>query len=222
MYARAFIESSMKLWMTRFWLQWLRSGTAAKSTKVANQARQPPFTFALTLPRGRNLDIQIREESAGDSAQIHRVTEQAFLNVPHTEHTEQFIVEALRNSGVLTISQVAVANGEIIGHVAISPVTISNGATGWFGLGPISVLPELQGQGVGSKLMRSSLAALKAMGAAGCVVLGDPGYYGRFGFKVIDGLVYPGVPAEYFQALSFDGKFPHGEVAYHEAFSAQG
>ena len=168
------------------------------------------------------MGIQIREESAGDAAQIHRVTEQAFLNAPHTGHTEQFIVDALRGSEVLTISQVAVANREIIGHVAISPVIISDSAAGWFGLGPISVVPELQGQGVGSKLMRSSLATLKAMGAAGCVVLGDPGYYGRFGFKVVDGLVYPGVPAEYFQALSFDGKFPHGEVAYHAAFSAQG
>ncbi len=168
------------------------------------------------------MNIQIREESAGDAAQIHWVTEQAFVNVPHTEHTEQFIVKALRNSGALTISQVAVKNREIIAHVAISPVTISNGASSWFGLGPISVLPELQGQGIGLKLMSSSLSALKAMGAAGCVVLGDPGYYGRFGFKIVDGLVYPGVPAEYFQALSFDGRFPHGEVAYHEAFSAQG
>lgn len=168
------------------------------------------------------MDIQIREESARDAAQIHRVTEQAFLNVLHTEHTEQFIVAALRSSGALTISRVAEADEEIVGHVAISPVTISDSATGWFGLGPISVLPDFQSQGIGSKLMRSSLAALEAMGAAGCVVLGDPGYYGRFGFKVVDGLVFPGVPAEYFQALSFDGKFPQGEVTYHEAFFAQG
>jgi len=168
------------------------------------------------------LNIQIRKESAGDTAQIHRVTERAFLNVPHTEHTEQFIIAALRNSGTLTISLVAVANSEIVGHVAISPVTNSNGAADWFGLGPLSVLPEFQGQGIGSKLMRSALAALEVIGAAGCVVLGDPDYYGRFGFKVVDDLVFPGVPAEYFQALSFDGKFPHGEVAYHAAFSAQG
>jgi putative acetyltransferase len=60
------------------------------------------------------------------------------------------------------------------------------------------------------------------MGASGCVVLGDPGYYGCFGFKVVDGLVFPGVPAEYFQTLSFYDKFPHGEVSYHEAFSANG
>ncbi len=70
--------------------------------------------------------------------------------------------------------------------------------------------------------MQSSLAALEEMNASGCVVLGDPAYYGRLGFKVVDGLVFPGVPAEYFQALSFFGEFPKGEVSYHDAFSAQG
>jgi putative acetyltransferase len=168
------------------------------------------------------LNIEVRNENFGDETKIHQVTEQAFLSAPHTDYTEQFIVDALRRTGALTISQVAKADGEIIGHVAISPVTFSNGATGWFGLGPISVLPEFQGHGVGPSLMKSSLVALESMGASGCVVLGDPGYYGCFGFKVVDGLVFPGVPAEYFQALSFYDKFPHGEVSYHEAFSANG
>jgi len=168
------------------------------------------------------LEIEIVNERLGDAAQIHRVTEQAFLDAPHTDHTEQFVVDALRRSGALTISLVAKADGEIIGHVAISPVRISDGATGWFGLGPISVLPEFQGRGVGAKLMESSLAALEAKGATGCVVLGDPDYYGRFGFKVVKGLVYPGAPVEYFQALCLKDQFPSGEVYYHEAFSAQG
>jgi len=168
------------------------------------------------------LEIEIVSESIGDAAQIHCVTEQAFLNAPHTEHTEQFVVDALRRSGALTISLVAKADGEIIGHVAISPVSISDSATGWFGLGPISVLPEFQGRGVGAKLMKSALAALEAIGAAGCVVLGDPDYYGRFGFKVVKGLVYSGAPAEYFQALCLKDEFPRGEVHYHEAFSAEG
>lgn len=168
------------------------------------------------------MDIQISNESTDDAARIHDVTAKAFLNAPHTAHTEQFIVDALRHAGALTISRVAKVDGEIIGHVAISPVTLSTGETGWFGLGPISVLPGFQGRGVGSKLMKSSLAALQAAGASGCVVLGDPDYYGRFGFKVVDGLVYPGVPAEYFQGLSFSGEVPQGEVSYHEAFLAQG
>ena len=168
------------------------------------------------------MNIEVSNEKSGDDARIHQVAEQAFLSAPHSDHTEQFIVDALRRAGALAISQVAKYEGEIIGHVAISPVTLSGGATGWFGLGPISVLPEFQGLGIGSKLMRSSLAALEKMEASGCVVLGDPAYYGRFGFKVVDGLVFPGVPAEYFQALSFSGEFLKGEVSYHEAFSAQG
>ena len=169
-----------------------------------------------------SLNIEVSNEKSGDELKIHQVTEQTFLSAPHTDHTEQFIVDALRGAGALTISQVAKADGEIIGHVAISPVTLSGGTTGWFGLGPITVLPEFQGLGIGSKLMRSSLATLEAMGASGCVVLGDPGYYSRFGFTVVDGLVFPGVPPEYFQALSFSGEFPKGEVSYHEAFSTKG
>lgn len=167
------------------------------------------------------MNIQVCNESIADAAIVHQVTERAFLDALHTDHTEQFIVEGLRRAGALTISLVAKAEGEIVGHVAISPVTFSHGATGWFGLGPISVLPEFQGHGVGSRLMKSALADLRSMGASGCVVLGDPDYYGRFGFKVVDGLVFPGVPAEYFQALSFADTFPQGEVSYHEAFSAQ-
>lgn len=165
--------------------------------------------------------IEVRSERPGDAPSVHRITAQAFLHAPHAGHTEQFIVDALRRAGSLTISQVAEANGALIGHVAISPVTVSSGTLGWFGLGPISVLPEYQGRGVGSKLMKSALSALAAMGASGCVVLGDPGYYGRFGFRVVEGLFYPGAPVEFFQALSFGDAFPQGAVSYHEAFSAE-
>lgn len=181
-----------------------------------------PVTRGVNLSKRSRLEIQIINESTDEAARIHEVTTEAFLNAPHTAHTEQFIVDALRRAGALTISRVAKVDGEIIGHVAISPVTLSTGATGWYGLGPISVLPAFQGREVGSKLMKSSLAALEAIGASGCVVLGEPGYYGRFGFRVVDGLVYPGVPAEYFQGLSFSGEVPQGEVSYHEAFSNRG
>lgn len=171
--------------------------------------------------RGRELDIDIRDERNDDADKIHRITETAFQAVPYTEHTEQFIVRALRQANALAVSQVAEANGELIGHVAISAVQISDGAVNWFGIGPISVLPEYQSKGVGSRLMKSALVELMTKGAAGCVVLGDPVYYGRFGFNVIDGLVFPGVPPEYFQARSFGGDFPQGEVTYHEAFGVQ-
>ena len=149
------------------------------------------------------MDIQISNESAEHASAIHDVTVKAFTNAAHTDHTEQFIVAALRRAGALTVSQVAKVDGEIIGHVAISPITLSTETSGWFGLGPISVVPDYQRLGVGTKLMNSALDALKAMGASGCVVLGDPMYYQRFGFRVIDGLVYPGVPEEYFLGKGF-------------------
>jgi putative acetyltransferase len=96
------------------------------------------------------MKIKIRKEIASDVTDIKTLTTAAFLNTSHTSHTEQFIISALRNSGNLTVSLVAEADGEIVGHVAISPVSISDGSQGWYGLGPISVAPEHQGVGIGS------------------------------------------------------------------------
>ncbi len=163
----------------------------------------------------------IRPEEPSDAEAIELVTVQAFKNGPHTDHTEQFIVRELRLAGALTVSLVAETKGQIIGHVAISAVRISDGVEGWYGLGPISVAPANQGQGVGKQLMERSLDQLRAVAANGCVVLGDPKYYGRFGFAPVAGLVLPRVPAEYFQALVMGSKIPQGEVSYHQAFEAK-
>jgi putative acetyltransferase len=143
------------------------------------------------------------------------------MNAPHTSHYEQFIVSALRNAGRLTLSLVADAQGTLIGHVAVSPVSVSNGATGWFGLGPVSVLPEHQRRGIGSRLMHEALRMLREQGAGGCVVLGEPQYYGRFGFEADPNLILPDVPPQYFQAISLDSSRPQGTVAYHQAFGAR-
>jgi len=164
--------------------------------------------------------MKIRNEQVEDIDTITRLTTAAFEHAEHSSHTEQFIVNALRRSKQLTVSLVAVENDQVIGHVAISPVRISSGATGWFGLGPISVWPDRQAQGIGSALMKAALAELKRLGGIGCVVLGEPGYYGRFGFKAHPGLELPGVPQEYFQAQAFVGELPTGSVQYHEAFEA--
>lgn len=168
------------------------------------------------------MNICIRKEQAGDIQDIHDVTVAAFLNAPHTDHTEQFIVKALRDSRALSISLVAEDGDELIGHVALSPVTISDGAKNWYGLGPISILPAYQGKGIGSKLMNAAIQELKDIGAKGCVLLGEPDFYQRFGFKAEEGLVLPGVPPEYFQALEFQSDMPQGSVTYHESFSAKG
>ncbi len=165
-------------------------------------------------------NLIIRNESLADHAAISHIIEQAFKDQQYSSHTEQFIVNALRDAQQLTISLVAVLNQQIVGHIAISPVNISSGDEGWFGLGPIAVAPEWQQHGIGSALMNAALNQLKAMGAAGCVLLGDPNFYAKFGFQPINSLILEDVPAEYFQALSFDGKFPQGIVTYHAAFSA--
>ncbi|OTG67256.1 GNAT family N-acetyltransferase [Acinetobacter silvestris] len=166
------------------------------------------------------LEVTLRSEQQNDIQAIFDLTARAFADVEHSSHTEQFIVNALRAANALTISLVAEYQHKIVGHVAISPITISSGALNWYGLGPISVAPEYQNQGVGSALMTQVLDQLKHMGAAGCVVLGDPQYYSKFGFKVISGLILADVPLEYFQAISFEGSFPQGEVKYHPAFEA--
>ena len=168
------------------------------------------------------MPTRIREEAPEDVSLINAVTVAAFLNAPHTSHTEQHIVNALRCSGALTMSLVAELDGVLVGHIALSPVSISDGSTHWFGLGPISVLPAHQRHGVGSALIAAVLAALRQQGAQGCVLLGDPGYYGRFGFRATPDLVLPGVPPEYFQALHLGTATARGIVTYHPAFKATG
>jgi putative acetyltransferase len=166
--------------------------------------------------------IDIRPERPGDEDAIHAVTTAAFLHAPHTSHTEQFIVRELRRRGRLAVSLVAECAGQVIGHVAVSPVDVGDGADGWFGMGPVSVTPGHQGRGVGSRLVREALQQLRVLGASGCVLVGEPAYYGRFGFAADRRLVLPDVPPEYFQALRFDPSTPaSGTVTFDAAFAAQ-
>lgn len=167
-----------------------------------------------------NFNYSIRKEDPSDIESIDQLTRSAFASAAYSSGTEAFIIKALRAGRQLTVSLVAEEEGTLIGHVAISPVTISSGDDGWFGLGPVSVLPGKQGIGVGSQLIRAALVALKEQHASGCVVLGDPAYYGRFGFRVDARLLYPYAPAEYFQVLAFSAEIPEGTVDYDESFNA--
>jgi len=169
-----------------------------------------------------NAKIVIRSEIDTDVNAINDVTVAAFRSLEISNHTEQFIIDALRASKALTISLVAELDGRVIGHIAFSPVTISDGTRNWYGLGPVSVLPEYQRQGIGKALVLEGLSRLKALNANGCCLVGHPDYYRKFGFKNIPGLVVEGVPPEVFFALSFNGHFPKGTVIFHEAFKADG
>jgi putative acetyltransferase len=122
----------------------------------------------------------------------------------------------------LTISLVAEMDGNVIGHIAFSPVTMSDGTSDWYGLGPVSVLPDYQSQGVGKALIEEGLSRLNDINAKGCCLVGHPEYYKKFGFKNVTELVHEGVPQEVFFALSFDGNIPRGEVTFHDAFKAIG
>ncbi|WP_038364489.1 N-acetyltransferase [Bosea sp. UNC402CLCol] len=162
--------------------------------------------------------MPIRPEQPADAAAIRALTTEAFAAAPHSSGTEAAIIDGLRAAGALTLSLVAVEDDEIVGHVAFSPVTIDGTERGWFGLGPVSVRPGRQRSGVGSELIREGLQRLREIGAGGCVLLGDPGYYGRFGFAADPALVLEGVPPEYFMRLAFGAGVPAGTVRYHAAF----
>lgn len=164
----------------------------------------------------------IRNETQSDTQEILDVTRAAFETLAISGHTEQFIIEALREANALVVSLVAEADGRVVGHIAFSPVTVSDGILGWFGLGPLSVLPQLQGQGIGKALVNAGLSALKTLGAKGCVLVGDPGYYERFGFRSHSGMAVDGVPPQYVLALPFEGSNASGTVLFHEGFTARG
>jgi len=169
-----------------------------------------------------NSKVVIRDETPEDVDAISEVTIAAFNTLEISNHTEQFVIDALRLAGALTISLVAEMDGRVIGHIAYSPVTMSDSTPDWYGLGPVSVLPEHQRKGIGKALIEAGLSRLKGMNARGCCLVGHPEYYRKFGFTNVSGLEHEGVPPEFFFVLSFDGHIPQGTVVFHEAFMADG
>jgi putative acetyltransferase len=123
--------------------------------------------------------VRIRPERPGDASALRRVNERAFAQAAEAD-----LVDALREAGALTLSLVAEVQGAIVGHIAFSPVRISGPAAerAAVGLAPMAVLPEHQRRGIGSRLVRAGLEALRDAGHGAVVVLGHPHYYPRFGF----------------------------------------
>jgi len=159
----------------------------------------------------------LRPETETDRAAILALTAAAFDGHPHSDGSEPRIIDALRDAGALTLSLVAEVDGKVVGHIAFSPVEWP-GEGDWFGLGPVSVAPALQSQGIGRQLIEAGLDNMRRRGAGGCVVMGDPAYYNRFGFVQDPRLTYPGPPPEYFMALGLGPIEGSGDVRYHSAF----
>lgn len=167
--------------------------------------------------------LVVRAEVPADAQAIAALITSAFAGHPHSNGSEAAIVERLRAAGALTLALVStISKARCVGHIAFSPVRIGALDLGWVGLGPLSVAPDHQRQGIGSALAHEGLRQVRSLGARGCVVLGEPDYYRRFGFIARASLVLAGVPADHFLALSFDGTWPSGAVTYATAFDAPG
>ena len=162
--------------------------------------------------------MRIRYELSDDITAIRAVVTAAFASVPQSNQTEPAIIDRLRSSDALVLSLVAVESDRLVGHIAFSQVAIAGQQRDWYGLGPVAVDPRWQGRGIGQELVRAGLERLQALGANGCVLVGEPKYYSRFGFRAFPQLSFADVPHEYFLALPFRGPLPAGPVQYHKAF----
>jgi predicted N-acetyltransferase YhbS len=142
--------------------------------------------------------------------------------MPYADGDEAELVEALRGDNALSVSLVAELDDTVVGQVALSPAQASDGSQAWYALGPVSVLPAYQGAGVGSKLVRAGLDAIVELGADGCILVGDPAYYVRFGFRVSPSNAPVGQPKEAFMVKLLGGRKPRGPISFHPAFNSAG
>jgi putative acetyltransferase len=172
--------------------------------------------------RMADLTVTIRDEHPEDHTAIHALTTAAFAPMPFSDGTEPDVITALRASGDLTLSLVAETFGIVAGHVAFSPATIAGIHDGWFALGPIAVKPVLQRQGIGRTLIGAGLGRLQMLQAKGCVLIGDPRYYGQFGFQGDGRLQHGGLDPALVQWVAFTGQpVPSGTLGFAPAFDLE-
>lgn len=161
----------------------------------------------------------IRSETPGDYDAIREINIAAFADHPYSHQTEHLIVDGLRAAGALAVSLVAEVDGNVVGHIAFSPVKINGNDSMWFALGPVGVLPAFQRRGIGTELVNAGLKILRGLNAHGCILVGDPAYYSRFGFRHIPELVMEGIPPQYVLSLPMVEPIAQGQVTHHAAFS---
>lgn len=162
----------------------------------------------------------IRDEQADEAEAIDRLTSDAFRTVPYSQGTEAAIIRALRRRGRLSLSLVAVDEDGLAGHVAFSPIAIDGVEDGWFGLGPISVRPDRQRQGIGRALITAGLDRLRSAGALGCALIGNAAVYAGSGFTSGGPLVYEGLDPAFVNWIVLNGASRSGALTFDEAFAA--
>ena len=164
------------------------------------------------------MEILIRPETPADHSAIHDVTQRAFAPMPYSDGDEQLLIGKLRDTSALALSLVAESNGVVVGQITFSAAFAADGSPGWYALGPVSVEPALKHQGIGGQLIRAGIAWLQDQHAAGCILIGNPAYYSRFGFRVFSELAPQGMPAEYYQVLPLKVAEPEVMVGFHPLF----
>lgn len=121
----------------------------------------------------------IRSEIGVDAASIDSLLRRCFATPAEAE-----LVQQLREDGLLTLGVVATDDeGQVLGYAAFSPVTLNGEDNQWVGLAPLAVDKSVRGQQLGKQLIYEGLDTLNEFGYAAVVVLGDPAYYGRYGFE---------------------------------------
>ncbi|MDN3675620.1 N-acetyltransferase [Flavobacterium branchiarum] len=133
------------------------------------------------------MEITIRQENENDYPKVFKIIEEAFKNEEYSDHKEQFLVEKLRKSDAFIpeLSLVAEVDNEIVGHILLTKLQIENKDQTFesLALAPVSVKPEFQGKGIGSKLILESHAIAKKLGYKSIILLGHENYYPRFGYE---------------------------------------
>ena len=160
------------------------------------------------------MKFHVRDESVDDYRFIYGLTERAFAPMEYSGGNEQDMIDALRAAGKLVISLVAEYDSKIIGHVAFSMGIAADGSAEWYALGPIAVDPEYQRQGIGTALIERGIQMMRHRDAAGCILVGDPNYYDRFGFVPFPQFAPTGHPPEYFMILPLSQKLPQTVVGF--------
>jgi putative acetyltransferase len=161
--------------------------------------------------------VIIRHERAADAGQVRAILTAAFETA-----VEADLVERLRHDADMALALVYERDGEVVGYAGFPRLTVNG--TRAVGLAPLAVMPAMQRKGVGGALIREGLRQLAACGMRLVFVLGDPNYYGRFGFSAerAGGFESPYAGA-YFMALALADDAPHaGEVRYPAGFDGLG
>ncbi len=142
----------------------------------------------------------IRQARPADYDSIYAFVRTAFETAKVSDGAEQDFVLGLRKGGLVPeLELLAEEDGVLIGHIMLTKAFVrKEGASfGTLLLAPLSVALARRNHGVGAALVRESLGRARSLGHASAVLVGDPAYYGRFGFRAAAPVVYPGVPGEY-------------------------